>query len=224
LLFAIGQPAALAGLLIAFPLAVALRAVAGRLAARACGAVPAGAPVRPDLRRDLDPFGAVAAVLGGTGWGRAADPEELPRRLSRRRRAAVVAAGPVAVLVAGLAALAGYRAVSPRAPVLLRLDHPSEVLRGVVGPAADQVSVSVAAGLVCFAVVALLPLPPLDGFALLWLALRRPGPAAYRVRHWLAENNIGVALLLLLLLVPLRRPVLHQVLDLLATPLLRVWA
>jgi hypothetical protein len=77
------------------------------------------------------------------------------------------------------------------------------VLRGVVAPSlAEQVVLSVVVGLVCFGLVALVPVPPTDGFRLLRLAS-----------------------FLLLLVVPVAgSPPLLVALDLVGTPLVRAWS
>jgi hypothetical protein len=81
-------------------------------------------------------------------------------------------------------------------------------------------------GLFCFGVLALIPVPPLDGFGLLWLSLRRPSQQAQKMRHWLADNNLGVVLLLVFLVLPLgfRAPLILLIFDLVGTPVLRAWA
>ena len=56
------------------------------------------------VRRVLDPFGAVAAALGGVGWGVTPD---IPLR-SRGRLALALLSGPVAVALAGMLALLGF--------------------------------------------------------------------------------------------------------------------
>jgi hypothetical protein len=224
-LFALVQPAAVVGLLLAFLSGLALRVVALRLTARALRLLPRNTRVLPALREDVDPFGAVAAVLGGTGWGRPVDLDGLPPRAARGRRAAVFAAGPLAALLAGEVVLFGYRLGYPGESAVLLINYPSDVLRGAAAPNVGvQLVLSVGVGLLCFGLLALVPLPPLDGFGLLWLSLREPGPAAQRARFWLAENNIGVVVLFILLIFPLRRPLAYGLFDLLGTPLMRVWA
>jgi hypothetical protein len=220
-LWALGQPAAVAGLLGAFLLGVGLRALAQRLTARSLG-VPVAGPVLPAPRRDVDPFGALVAVFGGTGWGREWAPGEPPGRTgppaarpARRRELAVLVAGPLTVLVASQAALAGFRYAFPDHRAALRLNYPSDVLRGVVvRPSSAQLLLSVAVGLLCFALLTLVPLPPLDGFRLVWSRARR-SPA----------HALSAAVLLVLLAVPVgpRAPVLLQVFDVVGTPLMRVW-
>lgn len=154
MLFALAEPLSELGLIVAFLTGVVVRAGARSvLATRLVGGRLWGRPAGAHLaRRLLDPFGALAAAFGGTGWGRA----------------------------------------------------------GV--------------GLVCFGMIALLPVPPCDGAGALWLLWRRPGPHAARVRHWLVERNVGVAILLVAM-VPLgaRGALAYPVLDALGTPLVRLW-
>jgi hypothetical protein len=223
-LWALGQPAAFVGLLIAFLLGLLLRALAIRITARLLHLAPAGQPLRPRPREDVDPFGAVAAALGGTGWGRTIDVDEVPRHRGRARAAAVFAAGPVATLVAAQVALAGYAAAYPFS-LALALARPSDVLRGLPDDTiAGQVLLAVGVGLLSFGLLALIPLPPLDGFGLLWTALRRPGETAQKAKFWLADNNVGIGLLLLCFLFPFNHPLLFVLIDLVGTPLMRMWA
>jgi hypothetical protein len=224
-LWALGQPVAAVGLVFAFLIGIGLRVVAVRLTAMGLRLVSRRTAVLPQPRADVDPFGAVGAVLGGTGWGRSVDLDELPPHAARGRRAAVFAAGPLAALIAGQLALAGYRIGYPDGAAALLLNYPSDVLRGAVAPTAGaQLVLSVGVGLLCFALLALLPLPPLDGFGLLWLSLRDPGPAARRARFWLADNNVGVVVLLVLLIFPFGGPFAYAFFDLLGAPLMRMWA
>lgn len=222
MLFAILQPAALVGLLLAFGLGLAVRValqvwLAARLLRHRVGSAV------PHPRRDVEPFGAVAAVLGGTGWGREAPLPESSWALGQvRQRAAVLAAGPVGVIVLGLLVVLGHRYAFPDGVLLSA--YPSDVLRGTPGPAAEQVLLSLGIGLLCFGVLALVPLPPLDGWGLLWLAIRRPGESAQKVRYWLAERNLGVLALLVLLIYPIDTPILLRLLDLLVNPLTRLVA
>src|SRR5439155_7820299 len=154
MLWALGQPAAAVGLAGAFLLGLLVRAVA-----RWCCVRPLlGFVARPRVRDEVDPVGAVAVLLGGTGWGRSAP---LPVG-SAGRRALVLLAGPVAVLLLGEAALGGFLMVFPGDRLSLALNHPSDVLRGVVAPSfLAQALLSLAVGLVCFGLVALVPVPPL---------------------------------------------------------------
>ena len=211
MLWALGQPAAAIGLGGAFLLGLVLRTCGQVLCARAVGVRAAFA-----ARDQVDPVGAVAVVLGGTGWGRGA----LVLAGSVRQRALVLFAGPLCVLLAGEAGLALFGLAFPGDRRALALNRPSDVLRGVVAPnLAEQVVLSVVVGLVCFGLVALVPVPPTDGFRLLRLASfpDRPGSVV--------ADRIGVLALLLLLVVPVAgSPPLLAALDLVGTPLVRAWS
>jgi hypothetical protein len=67
----------------------------------------------------------VAVLVGGTGWGRGFSG-------GLRRRRLVLLAGPVAVLLASQLALGAFCAAYPLDRDALRLNRPSDVLRGVV--------------------------------------------------------------------------------------------
>jgi len=84
MLWALAQPAAMAGLVAAFAIGVGLRAAVARIVR-----FP-----RDGVSARFDPLGVVAACFCGTGWGR---PSAAPRT---RREWLAVAAGPGAVLLA----------------------------------------------------------------------------------------------------------------------------
>jgi hypothetical protein len=208
MLWALGQPAAALGLLGAFVLGLGLRAIAQRLVQRLLGD---RVPLRPRPRTDVEPLGAVAVLIGGTGWGCAA-------ALSSRRAGLVLASGPIAVLAASQVALSAFDFAYPSDREALRLNRPSDVLRGVVADTmAEELALSVAVGLLCFGLLALVPIPPLDGYRLIRLAVRgRETPTVV--------DRIGVLVLLALLAVPVGGvPPLFRVLDWVGTPLLGLW-
>lgn len=224
MLFSLGQPIALVGLVVAFLTGVALRAAAQHLvlrhspAHRVGGAARRVALVTP--RRDVDVFGVVSALIGGTGWGRGLDDVGVgppPRR--------VLLAGPVAVLVASQLAFAGFR-IAGGDRLGLQLYGTADVLRGAPGDALTQLLLSLAVGLLAFGVFALIPLPPLDGWGLLRHAVRHPGPGFAKARHWLEEQNIGVVILLAGMILPVagNTPLFLYLLDVVTTPVLRVWS
>jgi hypothetical protein len=222
-LFALGQPAAFVGLLLAFLLALGIRAVAIRLTARLVGIAPRRESLSPRPREDVDPFGAVAAALGGTGWGRTIEVDEMPRQRGRGRAAAVIASGPIAVLLVAQIALAAFFILHPDATG--QVIYPSGVLRGALEvDAVPRFLLSLGVGLLSFGLLALIPIPPLDGFGLLWFAFRRPGPALMWMRLWFGEKNIGVAVLLLFVLFPQAYPLVHVLIDAVGTPLMGLWS
>jgi hypothetical protein len=87
----------------------------------------------------------------------------------------------------------------------------------------SQFVLAVAVGLLGFGLISLLPIPPLDGFGLLWSAQRRPGAGMQGYRLWFQEKNIGVVVLLVCCFFPLTYPLLLIPIDLLGTIFLRVW-
>ena len=205
MLWALGQPAAAVGLVGAFLLGLGLRALAQRALSRA-----PGVPLRPRPRTDVEPLGAVAVLLGGTGWGRGV----------ARPRLVEIAAGPVAVLAASQVALAGFCFAYPSDREALRLNHPSDVLRGVVAPTmGEELILSIAVGLLCFGLLTLVPIPPLDGYRLVRLGLGADTATPAVV------DRVGVVVLLALLVVPVGdSPPLIRLLDLVGAPLLGLWA
>lgn len=221
MLFALGQPVVFAGLVVSLLLALVLRALAIRFAARSAGLTDRREALAPRLREDVDPFGAVAAAVGGVGWGRIVDVDEIPRGHGRGRAALVFAAGPLVTLAAAQVFFLVHLLTSPYSLDLLR---PSDVLRGeFVAPYTDQFVLGVAVGLLAFGLLSLLPMPPLDGFGLLWSAQRRPGPGLQGYRLWFQEKNIGVLVLLVCCFFPLAYPLVLMPIDLLGTIFLRLW-
>jgi hypothetical protein len=219
-LFAINQPVAMLGLILAFLAALALRLAAMRLAARATGLQTYREPLRLNPREDIDPFGAVCALMVGTGWGRPVDIAARPRRAGRGRRAFVVAVGPLVPLAVGVLVLVAYRLLW-HAPVI---GAAGDLLRGGWAPSLPaEFVLAVAAGLIGFGVFNILPLPPLDGFHLMWVSMKHIGAAGERARATLVENNIGVVILLVIAFFPLNYPFVYLLLDLLAAPLLWVF-
>jgi hypothetical protein len=233
-LYALGEPAAFAGLVVGFLLAVAVRTLAVRAVSRALRLATAGTRIGFNPRHDVDAFGAVAALLGGLGWGRAIDVGEVPRFRGRFAAALVFLAGPLALLLLGVTLVAGFALAFADSRFLLGLP-PSAVLVGVPGELTGfgpgdgsanplvQFALSVAVVPLCFGVFALLPVPPLDGFGLLWNAFRRPGPGLVKYKDWFADKNIGVAVLLASMLLPFLKSPLYFVIDTVAAPLMIVW-
>jgi hypothetical protein len=229
-IFALGQPAVLLGLLLGFGVGVSARATLQRRFAsgRGVGGRRRGAlravGARPRAQQPwtayLDPYGTVAAVISGAGWG--PRPPTTPGRRTP---------GPVplviAVLVHGLLAVAGLAVFLSAGGdrVLLHLVDVSAVLHGDVAPPQIDQRVALGFGMVNLAcgLLALVPVPPLE--AGLWLWSRLPRSAgARRMAYRLLEEAWGVAILLVLLLLPLGggRPVLLAVLDAIGDPLLRL--
>jgi len=223
-LYALNRPASLVGLLLAFVVGItAYGLIQAVLAARFGDRVArAEGRARPDPRAHVDPFGAIAAAVAGIGWGRQVPLD--PRRLGGRGRAVgVLLSGPLALAVLSVLGLLAYLGLGGSRS-LLALVSAHQLLQGFDGPAAaPTVALAFAVGTLFLALLALVPLPPLDGWRLLRL-LTRPSPGLDRAHHYLAEQNFGIAVLLLLLLLPLagRSPLLPFLLDLVASPLVHL--
>ena len=111
-LYALGDPVSFVLLVVAFVVAATL---AGWLSGLACGRAGLREPGRgrPDPRRQVDPFGAVAAAVAGFGW---AGRSRSPGTGGGAGSALAVLAGPLVVLVLGLVALAAFGAVHGAVP------------------------------------------------------------------------------------------------------------
>lgn len=221
MLFALGEPVAFVALVGAFLLGLLLRALAIRITARTLRLTDRRDPVGPRPREDVDPFGAVAAAVGGMGWGKPISVDEVPRYHGRGRAAAVFAAGPAVCILVSQLLFAAYAIAFP--DNLLSVLNLSDVLRGYPLPLGEQVLLCLAVGLLTFGLLALIPIPPLDGFGILWSALRQPGAGAQQMRLWLEDKNLGVLILLVLCFFPLGYPFLLMILDVLGVLFLRLW-
>ena len=218
MLRALADPYSFAVLLLSFVLAVTLLGwVSSSLAARTGDrGVRAEGRTRPDPRRHVDPFGTVGAVLGGLGWAR---PLELGR--SRPGRAVLVLlTGPLLLVAAGLGLVA---LVSADGELVLGGGAVYALQEGVGALEPGQEALLLLGLTFVFTgVLALVPLPPLPGGVLL-LALAPRTPGWQKAELQLVERNIGLAVLLALVLLPLGGPlpVLPSVLDEVLAPLLR---
>lgn len=205
MLFALRQPATLLGLVLGFAAGCFLRVViqhlciGGRRAARAV--------VAP--RSWIDPYGTLAALLSGIGWSpRPVLTHGKPRQVWTM---VVVAVGVHAVLAA--AGLAAYVAAGgPRAAFpffsSISILHGSQVIATTVGQ-----RVALAFGVVNLGcgLLALVPVPPLELGVALWSTLPK-SPGSRRLAYRALEEQWGVVLLLVLLLIPLagEQPALLQ--------------
>ena len=227
MLYALGEPVSLLLLLVSFLIAVTLHGwVQSLVAVRTGDRAPAAeGRTKPDPRRHVDPFGAVSAAIAGIGWSKQVEPPD------RRRRGAMVKvllSGAVVNLVVGIGALVAFGAVAGRgAGGLIASIGPSQLLQQgfpVVGIGERAILLFGLANLMT-GLLSLVPLPPLPGGRLLFgLAPRTAG--WQKAEYQLVERNIGVAVLLALMLIPLagQRPLLSVILDTVAGPLVRLTA
>jgi Zn-dependent protease len=220
-LYALGDPLSFVLLLGSFLVAVTAHGWVAAIAADRGGdrRPRAEGRLRPDPRRHVDPFGAIAGLIGGFGWARPLEPSGL-----RRRRGALIAsclAGPLANLVLAGVALVGYRSTTGHPPLVVS----AAVLRDgfPLGGAGQR-------GLLLFGlmnlyvgILSLVPLPPMDGGRLLF-GLAPRSRSWQQAEYHLVEQNIGLVAILLLMLLPLGgpQPLLPAVLDDLARPLVRL--
>ena len=157
------------------------------------------------LSRQVNPFGAVAALLVSYGWSFLAPVPMATRfRRERPRTAAALLAGPVflfLLLVLGLLGLRGATSGGGRA-------HLAEM----TGAFAFSV-----AGLL---ITSLLPVPPLTGGRLFFL-YAPPSPGWQRARQQLEGTQLGVVIALGVLLLPVAFPSFPDVVGQLAEPLWR---
>lgn len=219
MLFAIGSPTSLVLLLVSFVVAVTLQGWVSSLVAARSGdrTVTAEGRTAPDPRRHLDPFGTVSAAIAGVGWPKVVEAPD------RRRRGGMVAAllsGPVANLVVGLGALLALGLTAGAVFTTM----PSRLLQeGAPLDLPERALLLFGLANLMTGLLALVPLPPLPGGRLLFgLAPRTVG--WQKAEYQLIERNIGVAVLLALLLIPLagQRALLSVILDAVAAPLVRL--
>ena len=204
----------------------------------------------------VDIYGAIAALLGGVGWGAPIDTSD-PRHRSKGRRVAQLLLGPIVLAALGTGLLIAFRATRTSGslsgggdlPALYRSQTSlyavstgqsfagvsNHVLTGSV-PGHLQTHVRYAlpfgqvalllAGveLLAMGVLAILPIPPLDGGRLLFALTPRSG-GWQRVRFRLDEENWGLLILLFCSFpVIFRRVLLISILGTIVNPLVRLIA
>jgi hypothetical protein len=205
---ALGHPVTFVGLLVGFLVAALACTAAQRVCARAFGVRLA--PREPGAHGWLDPYGCVAAILGGPGWG----PVEAPVRGARWKQCAALLSGPIVAGLLGAAALVGYAGQAGGREALTGRPNLGDVISGIEGSA--KLVLPLCAGLeaVTVALLALVPLPPLTGWKILTIFMR-PTIGWQRTRMNLEERNIGVLILLILTVIPLggELPILVKLLD-----------
>jgi Zn-dependent protease len=222
MLQALRDPVSLVLLLVSFVIAVTLHGWVQSVVARRQGdrQVVAERRTAPDPRRHLDPFGSVAAAISGIGWTKPVEPPD------RRRRGAMVSvllSGAVANLVVGLAALAALPFVATALGPIGFVGASRLLQTGIEGSLGPRALLIFGLANLMTGLLSLVPIPPLDGGRLLFgLAPRTPG--WQKAEYQLVERNIGIAVLLALLLIPLGGPqaLLPTILDTLAGPLVRL--
>ena len=168
-----------------------------------------------DPRRHLDPFGAIAALIAGVGWGK---PVELPPRRQRSAVITVALAGPAVNLVLGVVGLLVCRALVGPVPA-----GASILQYGVEGDLGSQAALLFGLMNLYVGVLTLVPLPPLDGGRLLF-ALGPRSAGWQKAEYHLVEQNIGIVAVLVLLLLPLGggQALLPELLESVVEPIVRL--
>lgn len=203
MLYALRHPLALLALLAGFLVGVVAHGLAQTFVASRLGEpFLGGGRSRLDPRRHLDPFGAIAAALAGPGWGATPELDRLRMR-SPRRYAGAVLAGPVANLLLAAAGIGGYF-LAGGAGFVLDGSVLAPGVRGsvVLGSAAQTAALLFGLENLAMGLLALVPLPPLDGGRVLF-ALGPRSPGWQRAEYVLREQNWGILAVLLLLALPL---------------------
>jgi hypothetical protein len=204
-IYALRQPTILLGLLAGFLVAIPLRAALQRFLTGPAGPGRRGGLSAVGRRRTrrgwpgyLDPYGTVAAVLSGAGWG---PRVEAPRTAGTDTLMLLSALAVHAALTA--LGLAAFVAAGGALGQLQGLDV-STVLHGSIdsGHAGRNVALGFAMVNLACGLLALVPIPPLELGVIVWSRLPR-SPQARRVAYHVLEEQWGVAVLLLLLLLPL---------------------
>lgn len=226
MLYALGHPVTLVGLVAGFVLTCLFHASAQALAASRLGfrRPRAEGRVSLDPRRQLDPFGCVAAALAGPAWPRPVEPGARTWGSRSWKTVIALATGPaVSALFAGGLLIAARATGAPREAMGVPGGDLSDILHGR-GPVLDLTPrVFLAAGVAALAVclTSLIPLPPLDGGRALFAVAPRSN-GWMRAEHWLVEQNVGLVAVLVLLVIPIsgEGPLLLGLLDTAARPIL----
>jgi hypothetical protein len=224
-IFALRHPAVLLGLLLGFLIGIPLRAACERAVAVGGISLRRRGRLRPvgssRLRRGwtptagwgayFDPYGAVAAVIAGAGWG----PRPQLRRTGKATDLLMVIAAVAVHAVLAAVGLAAYAAAGGRVSDFGFLDLTS-VLHGsgTFGKVGLDVSAGFAAINIACGLLALWSIPPLELGVLLWSRLPRAA-GARRLAYRLLEEAWGVAVTLLFLLLPLagQQPLLLELIN-----------
>jgi hypothetical protein len=196
MLYALRQPATLLGLLLGFAVGSALRV---SLQQAFIGGLRSVRKVS-NTQVWLDPYGLVAALIGGVGWS----PRPTVSRFKPRQvwTMVVVAVGVHAVLAAvGLTlylAAGGTRLAFPFVTSVAVLHGTQLIATGF----AQRIALGFAIENLGCGLLALLPIPPLELGVAVWSTFPKTANAR-RLAYRVLEEHWGVLIILVLLILPL---------------------
>jgi hypothetical protein len=153
----------------------------------------------------LDPYGVVAALLGGTGW---APKPELHRGFGRSQHRQLWLVAVVSVLVPaaiGGAAVAGYAALAGRGVLSVMASysvlHGDDFAKFIAPTIAEKVLLGIGIESLAIAILNLFPIPPLPMGVAAWTVFPRT-PGARQLAYRMLEEYWGIVVLLVLFIIP----------------------
>jgi hypothetical protein len=169
----------------------------------------------------LDPFSAVAALLGGMGW---APRQELDRRRPNLPLLLTLASVAVEAVLAVVGLVAYQLADGATQGLGLTFASTVDVIHGnqlIAVTFLQKFALGFAVESLACGLLALVPIPPLPLGVWLWSTLPR-GDGARRIAYRLLEEQWGILVLLILLLIPLagQQPALLALVSAVANPIL----
>ncbi|MEP7053834.1 MAG: M50 family metallopeptidase [Actinomycetota bacterium] len=196
MIFQIGHPVIFLGMALGFVIAVLVHNLAQTVAARVLHDATARMSRRGllDPKREFEPFGIIAMIIGGLGWGQPVPLTEPRTRGGRKGRyIATLLMGPLADVLVGLGCLVAFALATSRASFdsptgqhVLAIPNVGYELLGLIGVMC-----------VALGVLHVIPLPPLDGARVMW-ALAPPTAGWQRARYNMEEQNWGLGALVIL--------------------------
>ncbi|AEH09236.1 MULTISPECIES: peptidase M50 [Protofrankia] len=218
MLFYLAEPAALLGIALALLIGIHAHDGAQVLVARL---LRDPSPLRSgrltaSLKHRVSPFSGVAMLISGVGWAEPVPMNDVWRK-RRFHVATAVLSGPLAYLLLAFAAIVGFKFVSE--PVLFAEGDRVLEIDGA-GSFLAQLLLWMAGTFGSLFILSLIPVPPADGGRVLFL-LGPQSPSWHRANYQLRENNIGIVILLVILLLPVLFVSFPSVIGQLILPLLR---